>query len=130
MGLLELVVALNGLSDHRKVKHDASVVYLLVQVVVDPLGFVHRELGELLLDRHLGFNIAEVIGLEGGPFLRRVLRLMEEGIALLGLGRGAEVSDEVFALLELLLFQAKHGTDTFQRKRQAEGSSPHHCAAP
>ena len=72
-----------------------------------------------MLDAHFSFYIADIIALEGFPFLR-CMKGTIPGPATIGLccSTGlAEVFDEVLALCELLLLQSQYGTDAFQGKR-------------
>ena len=127
---LETLVAANCLGDKSAVKHNAPVVYLLVEGVVAPLRLRDRELGELLLNGHFRFHIPKVVGFEKRPFLQRICRIMSNGRTVSCFCRSAEIPDEVFAFFELLLFQTQHGTDAFQRKRQSKGRRPDHRAVP
>ena len=43
VGALELIIAGNGLSHHRHVQHDSTVVDLLVKVVITPFGLSYWE---------------------------------------------------------------------------------------
>ena len=115
MFLFELVVTGDGVSDKRKVKHNASVVDLLIQTVVDPLGFRDRELGQFVLDAHFRFDVSEVICLETFPFLRGVFGIMADSRTVLRSGGSTEISDEVFTFFQLLLLQPQDRTDTLQR---------------
>lgn len=54
---LEAFIAADRLGDEGSVEHDATVVDLLVEGVVVPLGLCDRELGELLLNSHFRFHI-------------------------------------------------------------------------
>ena len=111
---LEAFITANCLGDKSAVKHNAPVVYLLIEGVVAPLGFRDWELGELLLDGHFRFYIPEVVGFEQRPFLRRICRIMSNKRTVSCFCWSAEITDEVFAFFELLLFEAQHGTDAFQ----------------
>lgn len=113
--LFELVVTGDGVSDKRKVKHNASVVDLLIQTVVDPLGFRDRELGQFVLDAHFRFDVSEVICLKTFPFLRGVFGIMADNRTVLCGGGSAEISDEVFTFFQLLFLQPQDRTDTLQR---------------
>ena len=130
MGLLELLVAGDGLLHQREVQPDTTVIDQLVQHIVTPLRICHGELGETVLDGHLRLNITEVIRFEERPLFRGVCRIMSKRVAIPRFGGGAEITDQVLALFELLLLQTQHCADTFQRKRQAEGRRPHHRAMP
>ena len=55
----------DGLFHQHHVKLDAPVVDLLVEMVFLPQEIRHRELRQLLLDRHFGFHIPLVIRDEG-----------------------------------------------------------------
>ena len=96
------------------VEHDTPVIDPLVEPVVDPFGFRHRKPGQLLLDGYLSFYVPEVVGFEPLPFLRGILRVVAVWIAVPVLGLGAKIADEVFALLQLLLFQTEDGSHTLQ----------------
>ena len=127
---LELLITADCLGDKSAVKHNAQVVYLLIEGVVAPLGLCDRELGELLLNGHFRFHISKVVGFEQRPFLRRICRIMSNGRAASCFCRSAEITDKVFAFFELLLFETQHGTDAFQRKRQPQRRCPDHRAVP
>ena len=111
---LKAFIAANRLGDEGAVEHDAPVVDLLVKGVVAPLGFRDWKLGELLLNGHFRFHIPEVVGFEKRPFLRRICRIMSNKRTVSCFCRSAEITDEVFAFFEFLLFQTQHGTDAFQ----------------
>ena len=111
---LETLVAADRLGDESAVEHNASVVDLLVEGVIAPLGLCDRELGELLLNGHLRFHIPEVIGFEQRPFLRGICRIMSNKRTVPRFCRGAEIPDEVFAFFELLLFETQHSTNALQ----------------
>ncbi|MPN50052.1 hypothetical protein SDC9_197678 [bioreactor metagenome] len=76
----------------------------------------NRKLAEPFLDGHLSFHIADVVHLESGPFVRRMLRKISGALTVCccwcaGL---AKVPDELFALRQLLLLQLQHGTYSLQ----------------
>ena len=75
-----------------------------------------RELGQLLLDAHLGLHVAEVIAFEGFPFIRGMEGAVPSALAI-GFRRSAglaEELDQVLAFGEFLLFQTEDRADTFQ----------------
>ena len=114
MCILEVVITADGVSDKGHIKHDAPVVYLLVKGVIYPLALRNGELGDLRLYAHFGFDIALVVCLEGFPSVGSVLRVMPDHLSFAVLGRGTEISDQVFAFLQFLLFQLKRGADSVQ----------------
>ena len=111
---LEALVASYRLGDEGAVKHNATVVDLLVEGVIAPLRLGDRALGELLLNGHFRFHIPKVVGFEKRPFLQRICRIMSNGRTVSCFCRSAEIPDEVFAFFEFLLFETQHGTDAFQ----------------
>lgn len=87
---------------------------------------------ELILNGHLYLDVSDVVPLERSPLVRGMPRKIP-GPATVCFRRGtglAEVPDEVFALGQLLFPEAQHGTDAFQRKRQAHMRGPDHGALP
>ena len=127
---LEALVASYRLGDEGAVRHNATVVDLLVEGVIAPLRLGDRALGELLLNGHFRFHIPEVVGFEQRPFLRSVCRIVSNKRTVSCFCWGAEIPNEVFAFLEFLLFQTQHSADAFQRKRQSQRRRPDHCAVP
>ena len=89
---------------------------MLIDEVFLPDLIRDRELGQLLLDAHLGLHVAQVIPFEGFPLIRRVEGAVPGALAV-GLRRSAglaEEFDQVLALGELLLFKPQHRADAFQ----------------
>ena len=68
---------------------------------------------QAFLNRHLRFNIAEVVGLEQRPFFRSMGRQVSCALTVDVCGRTglAEILDEISALGQLLLFQAEHSAN-------------------
>ena len=118
--------------DQLHVQPDATVIDFLIDVVFLPDLIRDREFSQPLLDAHLGLHVAQVVALEGVPFVRRVEGAVP-GTLSVGLRRRtglAEEFDQLLALGQLLFFQPQHGTDAFQGERQAHCGSPDHRAAP
>ena len=98
---------------------DATVVNLLIDVVFLPDLIRDREFSQPLLDAHLGLHVAQVVALEGVPFVRCVEGAVPGALAI-GLRRRtglAEEFDQLLAFGQFLLFQPQHGTDTLQGER-------------
>ena len=84
------------------------------------------------LDGHFRFHVTEIIGFECFPLLP-VMAWQIPGaftITFAGSTGLAEILDEFFSFGQLLLSETQHGTDAFQRKRQAHVSRPDHGAFP
>ena len=125
-------IHINSRTNQFHVQPDATVVDLLIDVVFLPDLIRDREFSQPLLDAHLGLHVAQVVALEGVPFVRCVEGVVPGALAI-GLRRRtglAEEFDQLLALGQLLLFQPQHGTDAFQGERQAHCGSPDHRAAP
>ena len=106
----------DGLMHQLHIKGDASVVDFLIEVVLLPDCFRHRELGELFLNGHLDLDITDVVPFEGVPLVGSVFRQVA-GSTAIGLCRRtglAEILDELFAFGQLLLSEAQNSTDAFQ----------------
>ena len=98
---------------------DTTIIDSLVNVILLPDRFRYRKFTKLMLDAHFNFYIADVIALEGFPFLRRMKKSISRP-ATIGFRSSAglaEIFDEVLAFCELLLLKSQHGTDAFKGKR-------------
>ena len=78
------------------------------------------------LNGHLGFHVAQVIGLEGRPLLQSGRGHATRSI----LARHTEIPDEFLTLGELLLVQPQRRAHVLQGERQAEVGRPDHRAVP
>ena len=116
----------DGVFHQRPVQRDAPVVDLLIEVILLPHLVRHRVIPQALLNAHLCFHIAQVVGFEGGPPVRSVCREMTRAI----LGRNTEILDQILALGQLLLVQPQRRSGILQGQRQAEIGRPDHRAVP
>ena len=125
-------IHINSRTNQFHVQPDATVVDLLIDVVFLPDLIRDREFSQPLLDAHLGLHVAQVVALEGVPFVRRMEGAIPGALAvcLRGSAGLAEEFDQLLAFGQFLLFQPQHGTDTLQGERQAHCGSPDHRAAP
>ena len=97
----------DGLLDQVHVDADTAVVYFLIDVVLIPDKIRHREICELLLNRHLDLDVSPVVSFEGFPFFR-IIGGKVTGSAALCLCRSAgngEVFDESLAFIHLLVLE-------------------------
>ena len=81
-------IHLNGLLHELHVDADATVVDFLVDVVFLPDLWWHREIGELLLDAHLGLYVTGIIAFEQLPLVLRMEGPVSGALAIC-LGKGA-----------------------------------------
>ena len=100
--ILGYLVKIDGVLHQRHIQADATVVYLLVDVVFVPDEIRHGVFGKAVLYGHLNLHVPAIVCLEGFPLL--AFRLVERG--------SGEVADESLALGHLLFLKtedAAHG---------------------
>ena len=117
---------------HFLIYHDSSVVDLLIQMVFFPERIRNRILAEPFLNLQFHLNVAGVVFLEQFPFFWSMKRKVPRAsaIRLRRLAGTAEVFDQFFAFLQLLLFETKHSTNTIQPQRQTVVCCPNQSALP
>ena len=125
-------IHLDRLMHQFHIDGDAAIVDLLVEVVFLPDRIRNGEPGELILNGHLDLDVTDVVPLERSPLVWGMPRQIPGSTTVCFRRRTglAEVSDEVFALGQLLFPEAQHGSDTFQGKRQTHIRRPDHGALP
>ena len=131
-GSLGALVKGDGVGYQLHIHANASVVDFLVQVILVPQEFRHREVLQFFLDGELDFNISFIVGNEGGPFLWSMLWQITgtASVAFCRFTGYAEVADQVRAFRHFLLVQLKNGTDAFEGKWQPHYRTPDKGAAP
>ena len=87
-------IHINSLPDQRKVDSHAAIIDFLIDVVFIPDGVWHRELLQALLYGHLCLNVTDVVSLESGPFIRRVIGVVS-GALTVSLCRSAGLAEEL-----------------------------------
>ena len=95
-------------------------------MVLCPHLLGHRVLSQAILNGHLGFHVAQVIGPEGRPLLRGGRGHAPCSV----LARHTEIPDELLALGELLLVQPQRRAHILEGQRQAEVGRPDHRTVP
>ena len=95
-------------------------------MVLCPHFLGHRVLSQAILNGHLGFHVAQVIGPEGRPLLRGGRGHATRSI----LARHTEIPDEFPAFGELLLVQPQRRAHILEGQRQAEVGRPDHRTVP
>ena len=125
-------IHLNSLSYQFHIQSNTAIIDFLVDVVFIPHTVRHGILCKPSLDGHFGLYIADVVLFESHPLIRGMSRKVA-GTLSVGFGRRTgltKILDEFLALGQLLLFKPKHGTDTFQGKRESHRGCPDHGTAP
>ena len=112
----------DGVFHELHVQSDPTIVDLLIQMVLVPDKIRHREAGQFLLDRHLCFNVAQVIAFEHGPLVRCVGWTIpcSAAVRFCWRTRLAEETDQIFACFQLLFFEPEHSAHAGEGKRETE----------